>query len=327
MFHSGILYDGINVSVQKVCSFGVIQYPNQDLSPEELINNLLSLIRVAKQNPALPYADYSSENVECAKKISNMALALNQDVLHNMDHFRIVIQPVVSAGDGDAVGGEVLLRWSFEGEDVSPAIFIPMLEKDGLIHMVGRWVFEQAVSTCVRIHTHRPTFYLTFNVSLQQLSDTTLLPFMQETLDKYGLDGSSLVAELTESFLDEQPERLTHFVSECQKMGLYVALDDFGSGYSSLRMLLRYPSSIIKLDRSLIAEMMESKENLNFIRSIVFACHQFGKTVCMEGVENSVQNEMILNTGCDMIQGYYYYRPMELNDLYRMVSQNTQEQQ
>ena len=103
-------------------------------------------------------------------------------------------------------------------------------------------------------------------------------------------------------------------------MGIYVALDDFGSGYSSMRMLLRYPSSIIKLDRSLISEMMESKENLNFIRSIVFACHQFGKTVCIEGVETEEQNELILDTGCDLIQGYYYYRPMELGNLYQLLS-------
>lgn len=314
-------YESKDVTIQKACAFGVMQYPSGNLSPEELINRLLTLIRAAKQNTALRYADDSTEHFESAQKISSMALTLSQDVMQNMKNFRIVIQPVVSAGDGSVLGGEVLLRWSFEGKDISPAIFIPMLEKDSLMHMVGRWVFEQAVSTCVRIHAYNPVFYLTFNVNLQQLSDPTLLPFMEDTLKKYGLSGSNLIAELTESFLDEQPEALTHFVMESQKMGLYVALDDFGSGYSSLRMLLRYPSSIIKLDRSLIAEMMDSEENLNFIRSIVFACHQFGKTVCIEGVETEAQNKLILDTGCDMIQGYYYYRPMELCDIYRMVSQ------
>lgn len=313
-------YESKDVTIQKACAFGVLQYPNDTLSSEDLINRLLTLIRVAKQNTALRYADDSTEHFEAARKISSMALTLSQDVMQNMRNFRIVVQPVVSAGDGSVLGGEVLLRWSFEGRDVSPGIFIPMLEKDGLMHTVGRWVFEQTVSTCVRIHTYNPVFYLTFNVSLQQLSDPILLSFMKDTLKKYGLAGSNLIAELTESFLDEQPEDLTHFVMEAQKMGLYVALDDFGSGYSSLRMLLRYPSSIIKLDRSLIAEVMESKENLNFIRSIVFACHQFGKTVCIEGVETEAQNELILDTGCDMIQGYYYYRPMELHDIYRMVS-------
>lgn len=313
-------YESKDVTIQKACAFGVIQYPNGNLSSEELINRLLMLIRVAKQNTALRYADDSTEHFEAARKMSSMALTLSQDVMQNMKNFRIVVQPVVSAGDGSILGGEVLLRWSFDGQDVSPAIFVPMLEKNDLIHVAGRWVFEQAVSTCVRIHTYDPTFYLTFNVSLQQLSDPLLLPFMKETLKKYSLSGSNLIAELTESFLDEQPENLTQFVMGLQKMGLYVALDDFGSGYSSLRMLLRYPSSIIKLDRSLIAEVMESEENLNFIRSIVFACHQFGKTVCIEGVETEAQNKLILDTGCDMIQGYYYYRPIELGNLYQLLS-------
>ena len=108
-------------------------------------------------------------------------------------------------------------------------------------------------------------------------------------------------------------------------MGIYIALDDFGSGYSSLRMLLQYPCSIIKLDRSLILEVTESEAKMNFIRSIVFACHQFGKTVCVEGVEYEEQNQVILNTGCDLIQGYYYYHPMELSDIYRLVSQSAQD--
>lgn len=313
-------YESMGISVPHACSFGLMEYPYEGFTPEDLVENLISLIRVAKQETKQNYVEYSAQSIQQIKQMSNMALALSQDVARGMEHFRIVIQPVVSAGDGKAIGGEVLLRWSFEGRDISPGVFIPILERENLIHAAGRWVFERAVSTCVRIHAYDPTFYLTFNVSLHQLSDTHLLDFMRETLEKYHLDGSHLVAELTESCLDEQPEKLANFVHECQKMGVYIALDDFGSGYSSLRMLLQYPSSIIKLDRSLVQEVTESEEKMNFIRSIVFACHQFGKTVCMEGVEREDQNSIIRDTGCDMIQGYYYYRPMELSDIYRLIS-------
>ena len=195
-----------------------------------------------------------------------------------------------------------------------------MLEREGLIQQAGRWVMEQAVCTCVRIHTYNPALYLTFNVSLHQLGDPHLLSFMRRTLETYQLDGSSLVAELTESCLDEQPAQLSHFVQVCREMGISIALDDFGSGYSSIRMLLQYPFSIVKLDRSLVREVMESGEKWNFIHSIVFACHQFGKKVCVEGVEQQRQDENIRYTGCDLLQGYYYYRPMELYDFYRLLS-------
>lgn len=318
-------YESKDISVRNVSSFGVIEFPCADIEPEDLAETLVSLIRVAKQEPALPYVDYSSQNIKRIKQMSNMALALSQDVANHMEHFRIVVQPVVSSVEGKAIGGEVLLRWSFEGQNISPAIFIPILEREGLIQMAGRWVFEQAVCTCVRLRAHNPDFYLTFNVSLHQLSDTQLIPFMKMTLQRYGLDGSGLVAELTESSLDERPTQLARFVHACQDMELRIALDDFGSGYSSLRMLLQYPMSIIKLDQSLVRQVAESEAKMNFIQSIVYACHQFGKTVCMEGVEQAEENEIILNTGCDLIQGYYYYRPMELHDLYRLVSQTIHE--
>lgn len=316
-------YESMGISLQHVCSFAVMDYPCQGLSSEDLLDTMISLIRLARQESKLNYVDYSDQNIQRMKRMSNMVLALGQDVAHNMENFRIVVQPVVSAGDGRMCGGEVLLRWTFEGQSVSPAAFIPVLEKEGLIQEVGRWVFEQAVCTCVRLHAYDPTFYLTFNVSFHQLSDGKLLSFMEQTLEKYHLEGSSLVAELTENSLDEEPEKLMEFVEACQRLGIYTALDDFGSGYSSLRMLLQYPSSIIKLDRSLVQEAMESREKMDFIRSIVFACHQFGKAVCVEGVEDAAQNEIIIATGCDMIQGYYYHRPMELSDLYRLVSQNS----
>ena len=318
-------YEGVGISVQSICSFGLMDYPYDNFGPEDLVETLISLIRVAKQDAAQNYVSYSAQNIERIKQMSNMALALSQDVLHGMQNFRIVVQPVVSAPSGTVIGGEVLLRWSFQGKDISPAVFIPILEQENMIHLVGRWVFEQAVCTCVRIHAYNPTFYLTFNVSLHQLADEYLLRFMQQTLEKYRLDGANLVAELTESCLDEEPEQLQLFVNECQKMGISIALDDFGSGYSSLRMLLQYPSSIIKLDRSLVQEVTESDEKMNFIRSIVFACHQFGKKVCMEGVENAAQNAIIHDTGCDMIQGYYHYRPMEVEDVYRLISTRQEE--
>ncbi|MBU3819132.1 MAG: EAL domain-containing protein [Candidatus Faecalibacterium intestinavium] len=307
-------YERMDVSVQRVCSFGVMRYPYENMTPEELIEGLLSLIRVAKREPLLPYVDYATQNFGRFRRLSTMALTLGQDVEREMQNFRVVIQPVVSGRDGSIIGGEVLLRWVFEGQDISPAVFIPILEKHGLIQKVGRWVFGQAAAACVRLRRCNPSLYLTFNVSLHQLNDHLLLPCMEETLEKYGLPEGSLVAEITESAMDEQPQRLEAFITAAHKLGLNIALDDFGSGYSSMRMLLQYPTNIIKLDRSLVTEVTESEAKMHFIQSIVYACHRFGKTVCIEGVEDAEQNEIIRNMGCDVIQGYYYYRPMEIDE-------------
>lgn len=313
-------YCGQGLSIQNVCSFGVIEYPRQDIPRSDLVEILVSLIRLARQESGQPFVSYSPESVRQIRRMSNMSLALRQDVNNDMENFRILVQPMVSAATGDIIGGEVLLRWRFESQDISPEVFIPLLEREGLIQQAGRWVIEQTVCICVRIHAYDPDLYLTFNMSLYQLGDPELLSFMRQTLENYQLAGSSLVAELTESCLDKQPEQLSHFIQACRAMGISIALDDFGSGYSSIRMLLQYPFSIVKLDRSLVREATESGEKWNFIRSIVFACHQFGKKVCVEGVEQQQQDESIRDAGCDLLQGYYYHRPMELQNLYRLLS-------
>ena len=199
-------YESMGISVRNACSFGVLEYPCEDMTPEDVVENLIALIRIAKQDVDQPFMEYSVDNLKRIKKMSNMALALGEDVMHDMENFRVVVQPVVAAQTGKVIGGEVLLRWQFEGRDISPGLFIPILEKNGMIHIAGRWVFEQAVRNCLQMLTYNPDFYLTFNISLHQLSDTELLGFMQQTLEKYHLPGSHLVAELTESCLDEQPE-------------------------------------------------------------------------------------------------------------------------
>lgn len=315
-------YATMGISVQHPCSFALMEYPCGHFVPSEFLDTMLTLIRTAKRNPRRSYMTYSPEDMAAAKEASDMELALNRDVMNDMEHFRIVVQPIVSSKTGRICGGEVLLRWEYRGKTVSPAVFIPILEKENMIQKAGRWVFEKAVRACQLLCVYAPDFYLSFNVSLQQLSDSQFPDFMRDTLMRYKLDGSHLLAEMTESCMDEHPELLIRFVDICTSMGVRIALDDFGSGYSSLKMLLRYPSNVIKLDRSLLSEMMESDHKLNFISSIVYACHRFGKTVCMEGVETAEQAVQIREAGCDMVQGYYFHRPMELDDLYQLLCEN-----
>ncbi len=311
------------IFIQRSCSFAVIEYPQSTMIPSDLLEQLISLLKVAKHEINQEFIEYSTANVEKTKKLSEMALALNHDVLHDMENFRIVVQPLVSVETKEIIGGEVLLRWRFENQDISPNLFIQQLEKNNMIHLVGRWVFEQTVRTCLRSRSYNPSFFLSFNVSLKQIADLQLPDLMVQTLQKYALSGDNLIAEVTESCMDEDPDKLLHFMDICKKNQIRIALDDFGSGYSSLRMLLQYPSDVIKLDRTLLAEMTESNEKINFISSIVYACHRFGKSVCMEEVETEEQFTLIRKTGCDFIQGFYCYRPMELETLYQLLADST----
>lgn len=301
------------------CSIALLEYPKDQLTMDNFIDNLEAVLKTAKNTPSKKYIKDSDISPDALRNLSNMEMTLNENVQCGMENFRVVVQPTVSSDTGKIKGGEVLLRWKYKGKDISPEVFIPMLEKSDMIHIAGRWVFEQAARTCSRIVSYYPDFYISFNVSLYQLKDKGFTNFMQEIVEKYRIDGSHLVAEITESCLDEQPEILNLFVQTCKKIGLKIALDDFGSGYSSMRMLLQYPYNIIKLDRSLLHEIATSELSQSLIRSIVYTCHQCDKQVCIEGVESHEENDIIKQTACDTIQGYYYHKPMELTKLYEII--------
>lgn len=313
------LYYNNNIVVRTPCSVGVICETEIKSTPQDLLVNMVTLLSSAKHSSDSEFVVHSPTNIHLQRQRTQMMMKLNKDVVDGFDGFRIVIQPSVSTEDFKLTSGEVLLRWQFEGKDVSPAVFIPILESNRLILPVGKWVFEQAVRTCKRIATFLPGFRLAVNVSYYQILEPDFLPFMEQTLKKYHLDGNRLILEITETHYDETPTKVFQFVESCKTLGMEVAIDDFGNGYSSLAFLLKYPASIVKLDRSLINEMVNSKDNINFISSIVYACHKFGKKVCAEGVETQTELDIVRVAGCDMIQGYYFYRPMELQDFYNLL--------
>ena len=312
-------YRAMDITVMEPCSFATMEFPQSNSDADSFLENMVSLIKIAHHNPELPYATDSAQNMACIHELSAMEITIAHDVLHDMDNFRAVIQPIVSTETGKIIGGETLMRWKYESKDISPVAFIPALEKNRMICVAGRWIFEEAVKACARIVRYIPEFYLSVNLSLQQLYDDQLLEFIPKVLKKYGLEGYHLVLEITESCMDQEPTKLIALMNVCQKAGVRLALDDFGTGYSSLRVLLKYPTNIIKLDRSLLLEMTDSVDKSNFINSIVFACHQFGKKVCMEGVEDINQLKLTQDAQCDMIQGFYFYRPTDLADVYRIV--------
>lgn len=255
-----------------------------------------------------------------------MAIQLNRDIYNNMANFRVVVQPIVSAQTGQICGGETLLRWSYGGKDISPTVFVPILERSGQIIGVGRWVFEQVVRCCKRLLSSGSQIRLSFNVSYLQIMDDEFVPFLRKTLHQHHMDGSHLTVELTETHFVESSERLQQFIKGCHELGLQMALDDFGAGYSSLSLLLQFPTGIVKLDRSLLTQITTSPEILHFIKSIVYACHSFGQRICAEGVETEEQAAILRDMGCELIQGFYYYEPMELRDLYELTARNVHAQ-
>lgn len=312
------VYREYDIPVQESCFLSLLHYPCE-MESKEFLGAAITALRMAKRKKDKTIVEGNLEAVRKHHSVSAMALSLSKSVLHGFSGFRVVVQPIVSAHTGKIEKGEVLLRWQDEEKQVSPRVFIPILEETDLIIPVGKWVFEQTVQLLHKLLHYAPNFRLAFNVSYHQVADDDFLDFAERTLRRYEVESQHLTMELTESHLNDHPQRLSVFMKKCRDMGLGVALDDFGNGYSSLGLLMKYPADIIKLDKSIIETMSVSQNNLKFIRSIIYACHEFGKKVICEGVETEEERDMVREAGSDMIQGYYYYRPMEVDDLQKML--------
>lgn len=320
-------YEKFGIQVPNACSMVLTQYPQKGLEPLDFVENITSCIKLVQQEGGRGYMDGTALDIERVRANANLSLELSRDVLSQMRNFRMVVQPVVDTRNSRIKGGEALLRWRNNGKDISPGFFIPILEQENMMIPVGRWVFEESVKACRKMLSLDPEFRLSINVSLQQLEDGGFTGFIERTIEKYQVEGRHLVLEMTESCMDTAQEKLMQLVLFCTKMGITVSLDDFGTGYSSLRVLMQYPTAIIKLDRSLLLEMGKSMDKKNFISSIVYACHQFGKQVCIEGVETDEQNKMVQEACCDMIQGFYYYRPMELDAVCELLARQKRDRE
>lgn len=311
-------YHEQHISIQEPCTTAVLHYPC-NMQAKEFLGAVITSLRMAKNTKEKTSMQESIEDIKECQHKSEISLQLSTSVMQGFEGFRIVVQPIVNADTGRIEKGEVLLRWNNGKENLSPSVFVPILEENDLMIQTGKWVFEQTVSLCRECLVYRPDFHLSFNVSYYQIEDDEFLDFMDRTLKQYNVDGSHLTMELTESHFDEQPERLEVFMEQCRKMGITIALDDFGNGYSSLGLLLKYPVDVLKLDKSILDTMSVSKNSMKFMKSIIYSCHEFGTSVIVEGVETQEQKEIVCACGGDMIQGYYFFKPLEKEELHRAL--------
>ncbi len=292
-----------------------IRYPDHISHAEDLFEKLSFFVLTSKQTTET-FIDLSVFDVQSQRRQASFVLQLTSAVANNFDGFSTVVQPLVHSKNRRIAGAEMLLRWSDSNLNIGPTAFIPVLEKTKLIVPVGRFVFEQAAAFVKKALKYQPDFFITINVSYVQVrEDPEFFSFIESTLNKLHLAGSHFMLELTETNFDSDPNKLQTFVDNCHQTGIRLALDDFGNGYSSINLLLKYPATLIKLDRTLTLKVNESLNNLNFIKAVISACHQFGRQVCVEGVETRQELDSILQTDCDLIQGYYFYRPLKQADL------------
>jgi len=226
-------------------------------------------------------------------------------------------QPILCANQQTVCSIESLIRWHHPTRGmVSPAEFIPLAEESGQIVAMGNWVLEQACHDITQMNKQRSkAISVAVNISPVQFIQPNFLQNVREIMQKTGVEPAHLELEITESVLMADEERAIDTIHTLDSMGIKVSLDDFGTGYSSLAYLRFLPVHKIKIDRSFVREIANSKRDNAILAGIIALAHQLDLTVVAEGVEVPVQAQLLREADCDLLQGFLYAKPQPLAQL------------
>ncbi|GKG90390.1 EAL domain-containing protein [Gordonibacter urolithinfaciens] len=242
--------------------------------------------------------------------------AVRTSVARGCKGFSLRYQPIVDARDGSLVGAEALLRWSGEpyGE-VLPGRFVPWLEQDPCFYDLGNWIMEQALADGVRMVRRHPGLRLNVNVSHTQIGRTGFRDAVVGALGRTGFPPENLCIELTERCRAVDRETLVAEMAFFRARGVKVALDDFGTGAASLNLVRNLPIDLLKIDRSFVSNIRESKADQAIVDAVVGFAGRLGIEVCIEGVEDAGIVEFIAGLPVASHQGFHYARPLDLEHL------------
>lgn len=237
--------------------------------------------------------------------------------------YAVYIQPKVDAKTLKICGGEALLRWFDEDGTMIPlSLFLPVLNENSYIRYVDQMVFELVCKMIQEsIQKGMKMVPISFNLSKASFEDE---PFMQEYMEvfqQFDIPKEYIEFELLESISMDNSDKLIKVVDTIHKEGFRCALDDFGSGYSSMSVLARVPIDIIKLDRSLFQNPYRDIDNFLIVDGLLDILHHFPVQIVAEGVEDETVAEHMRQHGCDMIQGFYYYRPIPMDEFQRLIAE------
>lgn len=302
------------------CTFSGIYYEMEEGNTyDDLVRVLKVGINVVKRKGKNHFLRFEPEFLQYKERELELLELLRNSIENDFKGFELNFQPQVYADSKILKGAEALLRWSCEKYGkVSPVEFIPLLEKTDMIQSVGKWVFQQAVEMCRRWVCLYPQFSMSINVSYLQLFDPQFVEFMHTCIEKAGIRYQNIIVEITESKFISDKELLKRVFESIREMGMKVAMDDFGTGYSSLGLLKEAPADIVKIDKIFVRNIKENSFDSSFIRVVVELCHKVGIKVCLEGVEETEEMEVVSEMDLDFIQGYLYGKPERAETFYQM---------
>ncbi|MCC2973841.1 bifunctional diguanylate cyclase/phosphodiesterase [Massilia sp. IC2-476] len=296
------------------CSIGTTLLPQDGEDADALLNNAVTAMRHAKAQGRGAIQRFTPDlRTEHGRRLtleSHLRRAIAQDELF------VQYQPKVDLRSGTLAGFEALVRWRHpEYGVIPPDEFIPIAEESGMIVPIGEWVLRTAVAQLAAWRAEGlPLAPVAVNLSARQFLQSDVIAMVGDQLAQSGLAPELLELELTESVSMADPERSVVVMQGLGELGVMLSIDDFGTGYSSFGYLRRLPLDKLKIDKSFVQDMASSAESSAIVQAIVAMAHRLQLAVIAEGVETAEQVAALRKAECDQIQGYYYSRPLAVED-------------
>ena len=297
------------------CSVGVCIWPGDGDDVETLLRNADSAMHKAKDNGRNAFHFFTPDLDAKAQARRSMERDLRKAV-KTFDEFHVVYQPIVDMKTGEMKSAEALIRWHCaERGLVSPDQFIPIAEQNNMILSIGEWVLETACREIKDWSSQSQTpFRVSINLSSRQFKEHDLPKIVKGVLERTGFDPNQLSLEITETLMMENLQEALVMLHELKAMGVRLSIDDFGTGYSSLNYLKKFPLDTLKIDRMFVREVTTNAEDAAMVAAILTMAQSLGLEVVGEGIETAEHNNFLADKGCNYGQGYYYSRPLRIEE-------------
>jgi diguanylate cyclase (GGDEF)-like protein len=309
LFDEKLTIDEFDIEIH--FSMGISLFPMDSKDVNQLVMNADLAMYSVKSAGKNGYKLFDFAMMDGQIKKSNIEAILREAI--EKDGFKMVYQPKIDVKSGKINSYEALLR--LKEYNVPPSIFIDIAEKNGSIIKIGRIVTHKVIKQIADWKQEgleiKP---ISFNFSANQLHDNGYLQFLQDQLEKYQVETKNIEIEITENIFMENQQITRMFLKQLKELGIRISIDDFGSGFSSLNYLAFHPVDSVKLDRSLSLKFLEL-DNMKVMDSLISLVHSLGLNVIAEGIEELEQVQRLCLTDCDLIQGYFFSKPIEVEQI------------
>lgn len=318
-FHEPFKFEGLSIEIS--ATFSAARYPEDNQDPTELVRCAFVALGESKKF-AKSFAFFEKSMDIYDNQRLTMLTELRQAI--KSDKVSVFYQPKLSLVDGTIVGFEALIRWRHElYGNIPPDKFIPIAEKTGIIRDLTRKVLSRAMEDYKRISVLLDNFKISVNISARNLMEDDLHSWLNKKLREHQLDTHCLILELTETAIMSDHERGVRALNVFDENGICISIDDFGTGHSSLHYLSELPVSEIKIDRSLICNLVDSAGSQIIVEKTIEMCQALGYRVVAEGIEDRPTMDKLKEMNCHIVQGYYISQPLPINDLLKWITANT----